>query len=48
MRIFKIHENDNVAVAIETIGAGECVVVSGSGSVRTWRSRQDIRWRLRI
>lgn len=29
MRIFKIHENDNVAVAIETIGAGECVVVSG-------------------
>ena len=29
MRIFKIHDNDNVAVAIETIGAGECVEVSG-------------------
>ena len=33
MRIFKIHENDNVAVAIETIGAGECVEVSGGANL---------------
>lgn len=29
MQIFKIHENDNVAVAIETIEAGQCVEVDG-------------------
>ncbi|MGN1180509.1 MAG: UxaA family hydrolase [Suilimivivens sp.] len=29
MQIFKIHDNDNVAVAIETIPAGTCVDVSG-------------------
>ena len=29
MQIFKIHENDNVAVAIETIPAGACVEVDG-------------------
>lgn len=33
MRIFKIHENDNVAVAIETIGAGECVEAAGERMV---------------
>ncbi len=29
MQIFKIHENDNVAVAIETIPSGTCVDVNG-------------------
>lgn len=29
MQIFKIHENDNVAVAIETIPAGSCVEING-------------------
>jgi len=29
MKLFKIHESDNVAVAIETIGFGECVETGG-------------------
>ena len=29
MKLFKIHESDNVAVAIETIGSGECVETGG-------------------
>ena len=38
MKLFKIHESDNVAVAIETIGSGECVETGG----KTVRANMEI------